>query len=369
MVVRKLRLDGFRNYTDFTACFSDRVNIIIGNNAQGKTNLIEAIWFLTQGRSFRARNDREMIGFERNDAVIYADVTTQGRDQTMEARLLRASRRQFFVNSVKLKTAAELSGKLRAVLFCPDDLNLVRDGAAVRRRLMDACLCQLRPRYAAILAEFNRLLEHKTRILKDYKIKPSLLDTLDDFDARLAALGAELIHYRSAFSSRLSEKASAIHFDFSGGVEKLTITYRTVKTITDVTKKPEQLLNQLLAHQQEHRRAELESGTCLSGAHKDDLEIHINGQAARCYASQGQARTAALSIKLAERDIHFHDSGEHPILLLDDVLSELDRSRQQYVLNHIHDGQVFITCCEDARIGLETGGRLLHIAGGELTGS
>ncbi len=366
MIVKSITLDSFRNYSSFTADFTETVNIIIGKNAQGKTNLLEAVYFLTAGRSFRARTDKELIGFEKDSAIIMADICSEGREQRLEARLHRSKRRQFIANNVRLQTAAELSGKLRAVLFCPDDLNLIREGAAVRRRLMDGCLCQLRPRYAAALTEFNKLLDHKTRILRDYHEKPSLLYTLDEFDDRLAAMSAELIRYRAVFAAQLSEKAASIHREFSGGSEALSIKYRTVSTITDTSKPTPELLTMILEHQRAHRRAELDTGTCLTGAHKDELDIEINGRSARSFASQGQARTAALSVKLAERQIHYDDRGEYPLLLLDDVLSELDSIRQDYVLNHINDGQVFITCCEDAHIASRTGGRVLCIDGGKL---
>ena len=366
MTVHSIKLDGFRNYSGFTAEFSGKVNIIIGDNAQGKTNLIEAIHYLTSGRSFRAKTDKDMIGFYKDSAYIGMHIRSGDREQKLEAYLSRVKRRQFLANSIRLQGAAELSGKLRAVLFCPDDLNLIREGAAVRRKLMDICLCQLRPRYAAALTEFNRLLEHKTRILRDYRDKPSLLYTLDDFDYRLAVTSAELIRFRAAFAAVLSEQAAQIHKDFSGGADNLSIKYRTVKTITDTDRPTAELSAQILEHQREHRRAELESGTCLTGAHKDELEIEINGRPARSFASQGQARTAALSVKLAERQIHYDDGGEYPVLLLDDVLSELDNGRQDFVLNHINEGQVFITCCEDTKIASKTGGKVLRIKNGRL---
>lgn len=367
MNVKTVTLESFRNYASLAVEFSENVNVIIGNNAQGKTNLIEAVYFLSTGRSFRAKSDRELINFDADCAHIQADIISDGRDHRLEACLSRTKRRQFTSNGVRLKTAAELSGKLRSVLFCPDDLNLIREGASVRRRLMDGCLCQLRPRYAAVLTEFNRILDHKTRILRDHHQKPSLLEALDEFDERLALMSAELIHYRAVYSGLLAEKASVIHSDFSGGAESLSIRYSTVKTINDPARKPAELLEPLLEHLRTHRRAELETGTCLSGAHKDDLEIEIGGKPARTYASQGQARTAALSLKLAERDIHYADRGEYPVLLLDDVLSELDARRQSFVLNRISDGQVFITCCEDVHLLTDTGGKVLRIACGRLS--
>ncbi len=366
MNIKTISLDSFRNYRSFHADFSDRVNVIIGNNAQGKTNLLEAVYYLTVARSFRTRGDRELINFDSDSAQIRADIFRDGRDQKLEISLFRSKRRQIFVNGVRLKTAAELSGKLGAVLFCPDDLNLIREGAAARRRLMDLCLCQLRPRYASALSEYNKLLVHKTRILRDYHAKPSLLYTLDDFDNRLAAMSAELIYYRAAYASLLAEKSGLIHKEFSGGFEDLGIRYCTVKSISDTSRKPDELIGPLLEHLRNHRRAELEAGACLSGAHKDDLIIEINGKPARNFASQGQARTAALSLKLAERELHFADKGEYPLLLLDDVLSELDSKRQNFVLNRISEGQIFITCCEDAQIASRTGGKVLHIENGML---
>ncbi len=249
------------------------------------------------------------------------------------------------------------------------DLNLIREGAAARRRLLDLCLCQLRPRYASALSEYTRLLEHKTRILRDHHLKPSLLYALDDFDARLASVGAELIYYRAAYAALLADKAARTHLEFSGGTETLDIRYCTVKTVTDTAKKPAELAAPLLEHLKAHRRAELDAGVCLSGAHKDDLHIEINGRPARTFASQGQARTAALSLKLAERELHYADKGEYPLLLLDDVLSELDAKRQNFVLNRISEGQIFITCCEDAQIASRTGGRVIRIENGRLIGS
>ena len=366
MFIKSVRLDGYRNYTEFQTDFSEGVNVITGNNAQGKTNLLEALFFLAAGRSFRSVREKELIGFDSGYAGISSAFFSGGREQIIEVTLRRDRKKEITVNAVKIKKAAELSGRLRCVLFCPDDLSLVKDGAAVRRRLMDTCLCQLRPRYAAELSEFGRLYEHKTRILRDRREKPSLLETLDDYDLRLAQKSAELIYFRAHFVKLLAEKAAAVHSEFTGGAEKLNIRYKTVSTIDDaVNKRPAELLPLLLEHQEAHKRAELESGLCLSGAHKDDLEIEINGETARSFASQGQARTAALSIKLSERDIHYDDGGEYPVLLLDDVLSELDAGRQNFVLNRIRGGQVFITCCGEADIAERTGGRVIRISGGK----
>lgn len=366
MVVRKIRLEGFRNYALGEAEFSDGVNILVGKNGQGKTNLLEAIFYLTSGRSFKTRLDREAIGFGGETAGIDAVVVSDGREHRLEISLSRCRKKALRANGVQLKTASDFAGRLAAVMFSPDDLYMIKEGAAARRRLMDMCISQLRPRYAAVLTEFNRVYESRTRILRDWREKPALLETLDDFGRQLALRGAELIHYRAHFAKKLARAAAAIHREFSGGAEELGVAYRTVKTVKDPLAGPAEIFPCLLAHQQAHRRAEIESGMCLSGAHKDDLEILINGSPAKNFASQGQTRTAALSIKLAERLIHFEDRGEYPVLLLDDVLSELDAERRDFVINHIGDGQVFITCCEDAGNLGKTGARFLRIDGGRI---
>ena len=366
MTVNELYLDGYRNYSNVSARFCDGVNVITGRNAQGKTNLIEAIYYLATGRSFRPASDKELISFDNETASIRACLISGEREQTLEARFFRGRRREIYANETKLKKAAELSGRLTAVLFCPDDLTLIKDGAAVRRKMMDNCLSQLRPGYFAALSEFNKLYENKTRILKDYHDKPSLLELLDDFDQRLAEQSARLIYYRAAFAEGLSKRAARIHEEFSDGTEELTINYKTVGRMDARGKKPSELLPELLEHQREHRNAELRSGQCLSGAHKDDLEIDINGAAARKFASQGQARTASVSLKLAERDIHYDDRNEYPVLLLDDVLSELDSKRQSFILGRIKNGQVFITCCDDNAVTSCHSGKTLRIENGRI---
>jgi len=366
MTVNELYLDGFRNYSNVTAQFCDSINVITGRNAQGKTNLIEAIYYMAAGRSFRPSGDKELINIKGETACIRASIDSNERNQTLEARITRGRRRELYANDVKLKSANELAGRLTAVIFCPDDLTLIREGAAVRRKMMDNCLSQLRPGYLAALTEFNRLYDHKTRILKDHHEKPSLLELLDDFNFQMAEQSARLIYYRAAFAKGLSNRAAAIHKEFSDSTEDLTISYITVGRMNASGKKPAELLPDLLEHQREHRNAELRSGLCLSGAHKDDLEIDINGMAARKFASQGQARTAAVSIKLAERDIHYDDRNEYPVLLLDDVLSELDSMRQGFILGRIKNGQVLITCCDDSVVNIKSGGRVMRVESGKL---
>lgn len=365
MKLRRIALDGFRNYTDFTADFSPGVNVIWGENAQGKTNLLEAIGFLSGARSHRARGDKELLSFHRDQGTITAEVTSRGRDFLLEVQLFRGARRRLFVNHVKCKTAAELGGIVQTVLFCPEDLALIKAGAAERRSFLDHAICQLRPRYAEALAQYSKLLEHKTRILRDWEKHPSLLDVLEDFNEAMARAGALVIHYRAHFVRKLAEKAAQIQTEFSGGRETLALHYATVSTVRDPLGPTVELYEDLRRHQDSYAKAERDARSCLSGPHKDDLVARINGQPARQYASQGQTRTAALSLKLAERELFRDDTGQWPILLLDDVLSELDARRQDFVLRRITGGQVILTGCE-APDGSFPEGRTLHIVQGKL---
>jgi recF protein len=365
MIVKRIALNCFRNYGFETADFNAGTNVICGRNAQGKTNLLEAVYMLSTGRSFRTRFDRELVSFGADGADILAEVFSHEREQSINLRLSTGRPKRILVNSVK-KTASELADTVNTVLFCPDDLNLIKEGAAVRRRLMDNAISQIRPRYAEILSDFNKLYENKTRILKDWRDKPALLDTLDDFSDGMARASAQLIRYRAAFAMRLSEAAAPIHRDFSDGLEELSIQYKTVSSVKDPFAPAKEIYYDICEHQERHREAELESAQCLTGAHKDDLEINVNGKPARAFASQGQTRTAALSLKLAEREIFLKETGEYPILLLDDVLSELDARRQEFVLNRIGGGQTLITCCEDEGISQKTGGRVLFVEDGRI---
>ncbi len=350
MHLNELRLRGFRNYGELTLDFDPGVNLIVGQNAQGKTNLLEAIGYLGSGKSFRAQKTGEMVNFNGDFADLEGKMFTQGREQTIRWTLFPDRRpRQLHRNGVKKKTAADIAGMLPTVLFCPEDLMVLKTGAAPRRRLGDAALCALRPNYDGALTEYNRILEQKGRILKDRYERPSLLDILPEYNARLCQVGALLISYRARFYAGLGKAAAAYHGQFSGGAEEFSLEYRTVSTVTDPFAPVSHIAEQLLDHLESHYRAELDSAQCLTGPHKDDFDVTLSGISLKSYGSQGQTRTAAISLKLAQRELMRRESGEEPVLLLDDVLSELDAIRQDFVLNQIREGQVFITCCEPGR--------------------
>ena len=346
----KLDLRGFRNYENLSLELDPGVNLIVGNNAQGKTNLIEAISYLGSGKSFRAQKTSEMVNFGADFADIQGEIFSQERKQTVRWVLFPASRpRQLYRNGAKKKSASDISGVLQTVLFCPEDLMVLKTGAAPRRRLGDNALCQLRPNYEAALTEYNRILEQKNRILKDRFDNPAVEAILPEYDTRLCQVGALLISYRARFYEGLGKAAKIYHDHFSGGLEEFSLQYKTVSTVTDPFAPVAALTDQLQEHLQRHKRAELETAQCLTGPHKDDFDVTLSGLSVKTYGSQGQTRTAAISLKLAQRELMKRESGETPLLLLDDVLSELDAGRQDFVLNQINEGQVFITCCEPGR--------------------
>ena len=350
MNLNKLELRDFRNYVNLNLEFDAGVNLILGDNAQGKTNLLEAIAFLGSGRSFRAQRTAELVRFGAEFADITGSVTAQEREQELRWVLFSGARpRMLYRNGVKKRSASEMAGVLPTVLFCPEDLMVLKAGAAQRRRLGDQALCQLRPNYDAALSEYSRILDQKSRILKDKEENPAVLEILPEYNARLCQVGALLISYRARFYDSLGKAAKAYHGQFSGGLEEFELQYKTVSTVTDPFAPLDVLRGQLEDHLQSHYRAELSSMQCLTGPHKDDFDVTLNGISLKSYGSQGQTRTAAISLKLAQRELMGREWGEEPVLLLDDVLSELDAKRQDFVLNQIDRGQVFITCCEPGR--------------------
>ena len=350
MHLNKINLRNFRNYEEISLDFEPGVNLIVGDNAQGKTNLLEAISYLGSGKSFRAQKTSEMVRFDQDFADLEGEIFAQERDQSLRWVLFRGSRpRQIFRNGAKKKTAGDIAGVLPTVLFCPEDLMVLKTGAAQRRRLGDHGLCQLRPNYDAALTEYNRILDQKNRILKDHFENPAVLEILPEYNARLCQVGAMLISYRARFYDALGKAAAKFHNQFSGGAEDFCLQYKTVSTVSDPFAPIAKLTEDLQSHLERHYRAELETAQCLTGPHKDDFEVCLSGINLKSYGSQGQTRTAAISLKLAQRQLMGKEWGEEPVLLLDDVLSELDPGRQDFVLNQIVSGQVFITCCEPGR--------------------
>lgn len=367
MKLAHLELKNFRNYASLSMELDSGVNLIVGDNAQGKTNLLEAVVYLSQGCSYRTRKEEELIRWNQDFARLEAGIQGTDRETELVYALFRGSRRrQIMKNGVKQKSAAGTEGILTTVLFCPEDLQLLRAGAAVRRRFLDSAISQLRPQYKKAISDYQKLYESKSRILRDRFQKPGLLDALPDFNQQMAMIGASIIGYRARYCEKLGQLAQQYHGICSGGNETLGMLYHTVSSITDAFAPKSVIFQQLMEHQEKHFQAELESCHCLSGPHKDDFEMLLNGRSLKSFGSQGQTRTAAIALKLSEREIIRNDTGEEPILLLDDVLSELDSGRQNFILNEIRSGQVMITCCETEKV--TTAGRVFRIKSGCLYG-
>jgi len=368
MRIHSIELRNFRNYREAECSFDEGVNVIAGANAQGKTNLLEAVYYLAGARSFRTRSDKDILHLEETEGGVSGDVSSEVRKQHIDIILSRRDRKKIIVNGARMRSAAELTGRFACTLFCPDDLALIKGGAAERRRYMDLAISQLRPKYAELLSSFNRVHEQKTRILKDYRERADMMDVLDEFSLNLAKYGAELIRYRASWCARAAEAAADIHGEISGRGEKFRMQYRTVSSIEEpLGMSVKELLDCLLRQQERLRQAEIDAGQCLAGVQRDDIALQIDGNEAGKFSSQGQIRTGALSMKLAEWAICRAELGSSPVLLLDDVLSELDAARQDYVLNSIRDGQVLITCCDEDEVGRKTGGSIIRISGGRVS--
>ncbi|MDO5142553.1 MAG: DNA replication and repair protein RecF [Eubacteriales bacterium] len=365
MMVRTLSLTQFRNYTQASFTFDPAVNLICGDNGQGKTNLLEAVAACSTMRLFRTAQKKEGLQFGAEHAAIEATIQTQGRTIALALHLSRTRAMEIYRNGVRQKRQADAQGLLKTVLFCPDDLMLVRAGAGARRRSLDTALCQLRPYYARYLAEYERLYDHKTRILRDSEQKPSLLALWEDFSLRMAHIGAQIIRYRAYYCQKLLKHAAAVYADIAPQ-EAFSGAYQTVSSVTDPFAPAKQIEAELIDHVYRHKAAEIAARRCLSGPHKDDLLLLLDGRSAAAFGSQGQVRTCTLALKLAERELFYDEDGEYPVLLLDDVLSELDRRRQDFVLNRIADGQVMITCCEDEIAHKLHAGAVFTIRGGSI---
>lgn len=363
MRVKSVELHDFRNFKELCLELCPGVNVVSGDNAQGKTNFLESLSLLSNARSFRTRLDRELIRFDKGAAFLKCVVQARGRDFTIEMRIAQGIRKKITINGVTA-AAGELPGVFSTVCFCPEDLDLIRGGSSRRRRFLDGAISTLRPKYADAVLEYGRLQEHKTRILRDSLEKPDLSGVLPEFELRMAQVGAVIIRHRAHYVEKLKKFADTAHGELTDGKERLELQYETVSTVRDPLGGNKEIFEDIMEHQDKHRTAEAASGLCLTGPHKDGLGVLIDGLSAKNYGSQGQTRTAALSLKLAELEICREELGEYPVLLLDDVLSELDEARRRAVLTKIEGGQVIISCCAgDAAV---PAGLTINIKNGEI---
>ena len=333
MIIRSIKLRNFRNYENLDIEFDEGTNILYGDNAQGKTNILEAAYMSGTTKSHKGSRDKEMIRFEQNEAHIRTVVEKNEKQFQIDMHLRRNGSKGVAINKIPIKKASELFGILNIVFFSPEDLNIIKNGPAERRRFIDLELCQLDKLYLSDLANYNKVLNQRNRLLKDIAYRQDLLDTLPVWDTQLVEYGRRIIAKRKTFVDELNQIIQQIHSNISGGKENLILKYEP--NIDDIFFEDE--LSRA-------KNKDLKLCQTTVGPHRDDMLFSIDGVDIRKYGSQGQQRTSALSLKLSEIDLVRKSIHNTPVLLLDDVLSELDSNRQNYLLNSITDIQTIITC-------------------------
>lgn len=333
MTIKSIELKNFRNYEQLEIHFDSATNILFGDNAQGKTNVLESAYLSATTKSHKGSRDRDMIRFGEEEAHIRTTVCRLGRDYQIHIHLKKNRSKGIAIGQTPIKKASELFGILNIVFFSPEDLNIIKDGPAARRRFIDLELCQLDKIYLSDLSAYNKVLAQRNSLLKDMMYRPDLRDTLCIWDEQLVKYGKRIIRRRRSFIEELYEVVQDIHSSLSGKKEVLTLKYESSVSDTDFE-------NELFLSLERDKKL------CQTsvGPHRDDISFLLKDVDIRKFGSQGQQRTAALSLKLSEIELVKHTIGDTPVLLLDDVLSELDGSRQNYLLNSIHDIQTIITC-------------------------
>lgn len=343
----------FRNLQNIDISFFDEMNVICGENAQGKTNLLEGIWLFTGIKSFRGAKDSALLRFGCEKAELNLTFLAEGIEN--EAQIEIKEHRAATFNNNRLKTPSLMAGKFNATVFSPNDLGLVRDGPAVRRRFLDIAIGQLYPSYISAVKNYMRAVTQRNQIIKDYRYDGTLSVMLDVFEDEIAANGEKITGIRKKYIDRLGEFLPAVYEGLSSGKERLETEY--------ISSCGEEDLRQALKNS---RKNDMFTGTTSIGPHRDDIEFKINGVSARNYGSQGQKRSVALALKLAEAEVINKVSGEYPVFLLDDVMSELDPERQNYILNHIKGIQSFITCCDPSNVERLKTGKIFEMRNGRI---
>ena len=345
MQIKNLKLRNYRNYSNLDIHFADSFNIIYGNNAQGKTNIIEAIFLCASGRSHRTSKDHELLKSETPGFIIKLNFEKETNMEEIEISYNTEERKKIRINEIPVKKIGDLMGHLNAVIFSPEDLLIIKQGPAERRRFLDITLSQLRPSYFFDLQQYARILIQRNTLLKNVQIRKELEATLDVWDKHLIKTGTRIMRARNNFINRLNELAGIRHAKLTNNEESLRLKYNPsfefMAQSSDL--QLEDVLSKLL---EKNRGKEIQKGSSMYGPHRDDIDIVLNDVSTKIYGSQGQQRTVVLSMKLAEIDLMKEESGDYPVLLLDDVLSELDDRRKDYLLDNIKGMQTFITCTD-----------------------
>ena len=359
MRISRLHLEQFRNIESLSVFPCETVNIIYGDNAQGKTNLLEAIWLLSGAKSFRGAKDADLIRFGESRALIESDFFCAGRQQTSKIQL--EGKKTAWLNDIRQDSITAFAGIFTTVVFSPSHLGLVKDGPAGRRKFLDTSICQITPRYIGMIGQYQRILLQRNTLLKDISYASALLDTLDIWDEKLSALGGVIIRMRMEYTRRLQKEAEDIYKGISMERESFSLDYRPFELPVQEGQTQREISSLLLEKMMQNRSEDLRSGSTGIGPHRDDLEISINGRSVRSFGSQGQQRSSVLALKLAESRCIGDILGERPVILL-----ELDQNRLEYLLNHLTGSQIFITCCDKGYFSRLEGGRVFRMEHGQL---
>lgn len=341
MRLKNLQLVNFRNYKNLHLEFNEKVNLLVGKNGQGKTNIVEAIYMLSFGKSFRTNKDKEIIKFNCENLYSGGSYLKNGRECVIEIGIGK-NKKGIKVNKIHVQKIQELLGNFNVVIFSPEDLRLVKDGPKERRSFIDKEISQIMPRYYNYLVNYNKVLFQKNKLLKSNSIDKNLLDV---YDESLAKYGSYIYIMRRNFIKKIADIAMNTHKNLTNGVEELLITYKNQINITDednVNTVYSRFLEKLISN----REHDIDTRTTRYGIHKDDLNIYINELDVRLYGSQGQQRTASISLKLSEIELIKNEVDEYPVLILDDVFSELDEVRQKLLVDNLSAVQMFITTAE-----------------------
>jgi len=359
MKVLNLKLKNFRNYEELNVDFSPGINMIYGFNGQGKTNIVEAIYFFAVAKSHRVLKDKDLILHGKDFAKLELNFSNIEREINAKINLFSDKNREIFVNDIKAVKNSELIGKFNAVLFSPEDFSIIKEGPGERRRFTDIAISQVKPNYFSRLTEYNKVLKMKNKVLKEGL---SYAGMIDIYNEKLAEIGADIIFYRNKFYEFVKPLAQDLHREIALSLDKFEVVYESCVKIDDRKKMQNEIFNKL----QDLKMKELEERFSVFGIHREDVSIYLNGKKVREFASQGQQRTAILILKLAQAEYMKEITGQYPVLLLDDIMSELDSVRRKYFLSEIKDKQVIITATDKGSFSRRKDTKLINIDKGKI---
>lgn len=366
MIITSFSADGFKNLKNVEITPASGINILSGENAQGKTNLIEAIWLLSGAKSFRGTKEKDLIGFNEDYARLSLTLQDSQRQQIIEATISRSSKeKKITLNGVKQRYLTNLFGVLKCVVFTPEDLELSKGSPDIRRDFIDLCVSQIKPAYSKTVLKYENVLLQRNALLKNISMGISQAADLDVWDEQMARLGAYISVLKYQYTKKLGIFAGRLYDEISGGRERLGFEYSST-VFSDLNGREDWstgLFAEYLEILQNNRAEDIRLGFTSCGVHRDDILVKINGNSAKEFGSQGQNRSAALSMKLGQAYILNEETLDMPVILLDDVLSELDRSRREFIISKLFGMQIFITCCEPVT---NLRGKMFNVEGGKV---